>query len=218
MLVRALKDMLRMLHPFMPYITEEIWGFLPKDQPAEDNPHNFLIKERWPVYDEALTYKEEVKKLEMAMDAIRSIRNIRAEADAAPSRKLSAVILAQGQQLDTVKAGERYIRNLANITQITFTQSKDEVPEEVMSAVITGAEIFVPLDDLVDYKAEFERLTKEKKRLEGEVKRLTGKLSNEGFIKKAPEKVVNAEKEKLAKYEDMLAKVCDRLAMVEGKF
>ena len=86
-----------------------------------------------------------------------------------------------------------------------------------MSAVINGAEICIPLDDLVDYKAEFERLTKEKQKLEGEVKRVKGKLSNEGFVKKAPEKVVNEEKEKMAKYEDMLAKVIERLAMVENK-
>ena len=119
--------------------------------------------------------------------------------------------------MDTIKAGERYIKKLANITDITFTSEKSDVPEEVMSAVINGAEIFIPLDDLVDYKAEFERLTKEKTKLEGEVKRVKGKLSNEGFVKKAPEKVVNEEKEKMAKYEEMLAKVCERLAMVEKK-
>lgn len=86
-----------------------------------------------------------------------------------------------------------------------------------MSAVIDGVEIFIPLDDLVDFNAEFERLTKEKKRLEGEVKRVVGKLSNEGFLAKAPEKVINEEREKQAKYEEMLAKVSDRLAMVAGK-
>ena len=132
-------------------------------------------------------------------------------------RQLRAVILAKGDAMNTVKAGERYIKKLANITEITFTEDKGGIPEEVMSAVINGAEIFIPLDDLVDYEAELERLTKEKKKLEGEVKRVKGKLSNEGFLKKAPEKVVNEEKEKMAKYEDMLAKVCERLSMVEGK-
>lgn len=216
-LVKALKDMLRMLHPFMPYITEEIWSFLPKEAAAKDNPDNFLIKERWPEYEETAIYEKEVKKLDMAMEAIRSIRNIRAEAEAAPSRQLTAVIVAQSDALETVRAGERYIKKLANITDITFTEDKSAVPEEAMSAVIGGAEIFIPLDDLVDYKAELERLTKEKKKLEGEVKRVKGKLSNEGFVKKAPEKVVNEEKEKMAKYEAMLEKVCERLAMVEGK-
>ena len=153
----------------------------------------------------------------MAMEAIRAIRNIRAEAEAAPSKKLHAIILSTGEKADCIKAGERYIKNLANITDICFTDQKDEVPEEVMSAVIDGAEIYIPLDDLVDYKAELERLTKEKKRLEGEVSRVKGKLSNQGFISKAPEKVINEEKEKMIKYEEMLKKVAERLDLVSRK-
>lgn len=216
-LVKVLKDMLRLLHPFMPYITEEIWAYLPKGEATADNPDNFLIKESWPLYDEALTFAEEAEKLEMAMSVIKSIRNIRAEADAAPSKKLSAVILSAEGKEPVVKAGERYIKKLANITEITFIQSKAEVPEEVMSAVVAGAEVFIPLDDIMDYEAELDRLKKEKKKLEGEVKRVTGKLSNQGFISKAPEKVINEEKAKQVKYEEMLAKVCDRLSVVEKK-
>ena len=127
------------------------------------------------------------------------------------------MILAQGEKMEIIKGGERYIKDLANIGDITFVTDKSEVPEEVMSAVIAGIEIFIPLDDLVDFNAEFDRLTKEKKKLEGEVKRVAGKLSNQGFLAKAPEKVINEEKEKQAKYEDMLAKVEARLAMVAKK-
>ena len=216
-LVKVLKDMLRLLHPFMPYITEEIWTYLPKEEASADNPDNFLIKESWPLYSEELTFPEETEKLEMAMAVIKSIRNIRAEADAAPSRKLTAVILCADGKEPVVKAGERYIRKIANITDIKFAASKADVPEEVMSAVVAGAEIFIPLDDIMDYEAELDRLRKEKKKLESEVKRVVGKLSNEGFIKKAPEKVINEEKAKQVKYEEMLAKVCDRLAVVEKK-
>ena len=216
-LVSALKDMLRLLHPFMPYITEEIWTYLPKGEPAEDNSDNFLIREKWPVYSEELTFAEEAEKLEMAMAVIKSIRNIRAEADASPGKKLTAVILSTEGKEEVVKAGERYIKKIANITDITFISDKSEVPEEVMSAVVPGAEIFIPLDDIMDYEAELDRLRKEKKKLEGEVKRVTGKLSNPGFINKAPEKVVNEEKEKQVKYEEMLAKVCERLELVEKK-
>nr|WP_315021058.1 valine--tRNA ligase [uncultured Aminipila sp.] len=222
-LVRALKDMLKLLHPFMPFITEEIWSFLPKTDrevskaKAAGNPESFLIKENWPVYDAMLTFEEEVKKLDMAMETIRAIRNIRAEAEAAPGRKLRAIIVSAGKDLEYIKAGERYIMALANITEINFTENKSEVPEEVMSAVVGAVELFIPLDDLLDYKAEFERLTKEKARLEGEVKRVAGKLSNQGFVAKAPEKVINEEKEKQAKYEDMLVKVTARLALVEKK-
>lgn len=222
-LVRVLKDMLKMLHPFMPFITEEIWSYLPKtEKDLEEakkagNPDNFLIKESWPVYSEELTFEEEVKKLDMAMETIRAIRNIRAEAEAAPSRKLRAIIASTGKDLEYIKAGERHIKALANITEINFTENKSEVPEEVMSAVIGSVELFIPLDDLLDYKAEFERLTKEKARLEGEVKRVVGKLSNQGFVSKAPEKVINEEKEKQVKYEDMLEKVKARLELVEKK-
>ena len=153
----------------------------------------------------------------MAMSVIRSIRNIRAEAEAAPSKALRAVILSGEGKEETVRAGERYIKKLANITEITFITSKEDVPEEVMSAVVDGAEIFIPLDELMDYEAELERLQKEKKKLEGEVKRVKGKLSNQGFISKAPQKVVDEEKEKQVKYQEMLDKVCERLTMVEKK-
>jgi len=205
--------MLKMLHPFMPFITEEIWSYLPK----EGNKEDFLMKEAWPVYDKALEYEQEVKRIEMAMEAIRHIRNIRAEAEAAPSRKLTAFIYATGGDLEHMKAAGGHIKNLANITSIDYVDDKADVPEEVMSAVMDGAEIFIPLDDLLDYEAEHERLTKEETRLTGEVARIGGKLANEGFVSKAPEKVVNEEKEKLAKCQDMLGKVRERLAICRKK-
>ncbi len=213
-LVQCLKTMLKLLHPFMPFITEEIWSYLPKD---EEEKEAYLIKASWPVYDESKSYPKEEANLEMAMAAIRAIRNIRAEADAAPSKKLHGIILAKGEKAERIKAGERYIKSLANITEISFTEDKSSIPEEVMSAVIDGAEIYIPLDDLVDYKAEADRLAKEKKRLEGEVARVKGKLSNQGFISKAPEKVINEEKEKMIKYEEMLEKVTARLELVSKK-
>ena len=216
-LVRALKSMLILLHPFMPFITEEIWSYLPHAEAKEDNPHNFIIRAQWPEYTEELNFAEETEKLEMAMSIIKAIRNIRAEAEAAPAKKLSAAILCAEDREEVVKAGERYIQNLANITRISFIKDKKDVPEETMSAVVDGAEVYIPLDELMDYNAELERLTKEKKRLEGEVKRAAGKLSNEGFVSKAPAKVVEEEKAKKEMYEEMLAKVADRLAVVEAK-
>ena len=216
-LVKALKDMLALLHPFMPLITEEIWSYLPAGEVSEDNPNNFLIKSQWPCYNEDNTFAAESERLEMAMSIIKSIRNIRAEADAAPSKKLTAVILYGEGREETVKAGERYIKKLANITEITFINDKKDVPEETMSAVVDGAEVYIPLDDIMDYEAELDRLKKEKKKLEGEVKRVTGKLSNPGFVNKAPAKVVEEEKNKQVMYEEMLAKVIARLEIVEKK-
>ena len=212
-LVRALKDMLKLLHPFMPFITEEIWSFLPKTEEGE----GFLMSGSWPVYDRAVVFEEESATLELAMEAIRSIRNIRADADAAPSKKLRAIVLSSGKELERMKTAMSYIKNLAGIQEITFIESKEQAPEEVMSAVMNNVEIYVPLDDLLDYKAEYQRLTKEKERLAGEVKRTQGKLANESFVAKAPEKVIQAEREKLEKYQDMLAKVEERLPLVEKK-
>ena len=216
-LVMCLKNMLKMLHPFMPFITEEIWSYLPHGEEQADNPNNYLIKATWPVASAGCHFPVQETKLEMAMEAIRAIRNIRAEADAAPSRKLRAIVLAEGEKAEIMKSGERYLKSIANITEVTFTENKADIPEEVMSAVIDGAEIYVPLDDLVDYKAELDRLTKEKKKLEGEVERVVKKLSNPGFVGKAPEKVINEEKEKQVKYEEMLAKVTARLELVAKK-
>jgi valyl-tRNA synthetase len=212
-LVRTLKDLLKMLHPFMPFITEEIWSYLPK----EGNKEEFLMKESWPCFDKALEFAEETRRIEATMEAIKSIRNIRAEAEAAPARKLRAYIFAAGGSMDYMKAGEAHIKNLAGITEITYLNDKSGLPEEVMSAVTSEAEIFIPLDDLLDYRAEFERLTKEKERLLGETARIGGKLANEGFVSKAPEKVINDEREKLAKYREMLEKVTERLALIEKK-
>ena len=130
---------------------------------------------------------------------------------------MSAVIAASKDVSETISRSLIYVKNLANITDIQLTDDKTGVPDESMSAVITDAEIFIPLDDLVDFEAELERLKKEKKKLEGEVKRAKGMLSNENFVKKAPESKVAEEKAKLSNYEDMLEKVSARMDMVEKK-
>ncbi len=216
-LVSVLRQMLTLLHPFMPFITEEIWGYLPGGDPDSEDPDDFLIRGQWPVYDEARTYPKETEILETAMEIIRSIRNIRAEAEAAPGKKLHGLILAGAGKDEICRAAGPYISNLANLSDLQFIGDKSQVPEEVMSAVVDGAEVFVPLDDLMDYEAELSRLQKEKKRLEGEVKRVVGKLNNQGFVSKAPEKVVAEERAKKDKYEEMLEKVTERLALVERK-
>ena len=216
-LVSVLRQMLTLLHPFMPFITEEIWGYLPGGNPDSEDPDDFLIRGQWPVYDEARTYPKETEILETAMEIIRSIRNIRAEAEAAPGKKLHGLILAGAGKDEICRAAGPYISNLANLSDLQFIGDKSQVPEEVMSAVVDGAEVFIPLDDLMDYEAELSRLQKEKKRLEGEVKRVVGKLSNQGFVSKAPEKVVAEERAKKDKYEEMLEKVTERLALVERK-
>ena len=212
-LVMCLKNMLKLLHPFMPFITEEIWGFLPHGEDEE----GYLISAEWPKASASYVYPKAEKTVEMAMDAIKAIRNIKAEKNVAPSKKIKAIILAEGEKAETAKAGEAYLKNLANITELIFTESRAEVPADAVSAVIDGAEIYIPLDDLVDFAEEKARLEKEQKRLEGEVKRSTGMLNNPGFVSKAPEAKIQAEREKLAMYEDMLAKVKGQLEQVIAK-
>ena len=212
-LVMCLKNMLKLLHPFMPFITEEIWGFLPHG----DDEQGYLIAAEWPKTRASYIYPKAEKTVEMAMEVIKAIRNIKAEKNVAPSKKIKAIILAEGEKAETAKAGEAYLRNLANITEILFTDSKKDVPEDAVSAVIDGAEIYIPLDDLVDFADELARLEKEQKRLEGEVKRSNGMLNNPGFVNKAPEAKIQAEKEKLAMYEDMLAKVSAQIEAIKTK-
>ena len=214
-LQKALKDLIKLLHPFMPFITEEIWGFLPHtgDQTGADA---MLIRASWPTYDESLEYPECVSRIETAIETIKAVRNIRVEAEAAPSRKLSMIVRTDTLG-DTISRTADIIKNIANVTEIAIEGTDGAAPKDVMSAVIDGAEILIPLEDLVDFEAELERLQKEKVRLEGEVLRVEKKLSNKGFVEKAPAAVVEQEREKRAKYNEMLATVVARLESMGAK-
>jgi valyl-tRNA synthetase len=193
----------------MPYITEEIWGFLPQDGDKKGR-DAMLIRAEWPVYDPDMDYADSVRRLETAMAVIKAVRNIRAEAEAAPGRKLNLIIKTDSLKDDIEAVAER-IRKLANVVDIDIKDSSFDMPDDVMTAVIDGAEIAVRLDDLVDRDAEIERLTKEKKRLESEVERVEKKLANKGFTEKAPAKLVEEERAKGEKYREMLATVAARL-------
>ena len=212
-LVKCLKSMLKLLHPFMPFITEEIWSFLPREEGAKQ----FLMLESWPAYDPSMNYEQDKQVLNLSMEIIKAIRGIRHEAEALPSRKLHAVILAEKDQEEAAKAGERYVKTLGNLEGISWIASKDELPEETMSAALPGVEVYVPLDDLMDYEAEYARLKKEEERLTKEVARVTNQLANEKFVSRAPAHVIQAERDKLAGYQDMLEKTLARIPVVEKK-
>ena len=213
-LIYVLKSLLKLLHPFMPFITEEIWGFLPK---TGDEKEEYLINSNWPKYEESKRFSEESAEVELAMETIRAIRNIRAEVEASPSKKLTATIVAGEKETGMLKVEENSLKDLGGLTELNFVGSKEEAPKDSMTAVISGAEIYIPMEELIDFKAEAERLNKELKRLEGEVKRGEGKLANEGFVSKAPAKVIEEEKEKLANYKEMLAKVQEQLKVISEK-
>jgi valyl-tRNA synthetase len=204
-LLNVLENILKLLHPFMPFITEEIWQHLP-------NRENPLIVSSWPIYNKEYFDKEAEKRMAFIMEAIKGIRNARQEMNIAPSRKARTIFVTKDENVaDMLNYGERYFINLASAEDIEIVGDKSTLGEDNISVVLDKCEIFIPLMDLIDFDKEIERLEKEKGKLEDELKRVRGKLSNEGFVKKAPEKVVEAEREKQKKYEDMMEKVFERL-------
>ena len=156
-------------------------------------------------------------RIEQAKEIIRSIRNIRAEAGAAPSKRLNAVIAASPENIEALLREESHMKKLAGLAAIDYTADKTGIPEESASAVTSGAEVFIPLSELIDYKAEFERLNKEKTRVANDIARIGAKLANPGFTGKAPARLVDAERERLAVCEETAAKLAARLAVVEKK-
>lgn len=204
-LVYVLKGILKILHPFMPFITEEIWQSLPGTDKA-------LIITEWPKYNAELKFEASEKGIEFIKTAIKGIRNARAEMNIAPSRKANVIFVTESEEVrGYLENGKRYFINLAGAESIQIVSDKNGIGEDNISVVLDRCEIYLPLKDLIDYDKEIERLEKEKEKLEGEIKRVVGKLSNKGFVDKAPAKVVEEEKEKQKKYEDMLNKVLERL-------
>ena len=171
---------------------------------------------KWPEYSDALSFAAEEKEIETIKEAVRAIRNVRTGMNVAPSRKAKVIVVsADASVRDIFKDGEIYFKPLAYASEVAIQDDEAGIPEDAVSAVIAGARLFMPFAELVDISAEIERLTKEEARLQGEIKRSNGMLSNEKFISKAPEAKVNEEKEKLAKYEQMLKDVSARLAAIK---
>lgn len=209
-LVKVMKDMLKLLHPFMPFITEEIWQYLPGGEDA-------LIVSDWPKVDIDKSYKSSEEEINFAMEIIKSIRNIKAEMDVKPSKKIKGYFVPKNQKYKEYLINiERHLDNLINLEDMKIAVSKDEIKEDAASSVIDGLEIYLPLSELIDFEKEKERLTKEKDKLESEIKRAEGKLKNKSFVEKAPEKIVNEEKDKLEKYKDMYQKVLDRINQINS--
>ncbi len=208
-LVKVLKDMVKLLHPFMPFITEEIWSHLP-------NTKSDLITAEWPVVVEKYTNATAEKSMAVIMEAIKNVRNVRAEMDVKPSRKAKIIVTANEEIANMFLENSNYFEALASASELEIDE-KANVPEDAIAIVTEGAELFLPLADLVDFSKEIERLEKEQKKLEGEVERVVRKLANQGFVAKAPEKLIDAEKEKQAKYQAMLDNVLERIEAMKAK-
>ncbi len=200
-LVHVLSNTLVLLHPFMPFITEEIWLHLPHEGET-------IMRTTWPEFDENLVFETEDKQMSMIMDAIKAVRNTRAGMNVPPSRKAKLYIKTEDK--DVFANGQNYFKKLASASEVEFVDA--DVEENTVSVVSSGAVIYLPVGDLVDIEKERERLNKEKETLEAEVKRVQGKLNNPGFTAKAPAHLVEEERQKGIKYQEMLDKVLESLA------
>ena len=203
-LVYVMNNTLKLLHPFMPFITEEIWQALPHTGES-------IMVAKFPEYSEELNFSEEEKEFGRVVDAIRAIRNARAEMNVPPSRK--AKVYIETQYPEAFKAGERFFFRLAGASEVEI--APEVKLEGAVSAVTDSARIFIPLADLIDKEKELARLNKELAACEKDISIISGKLDNEKFMAKAPEKIVEQEKEKLARAKERMENIKESLKALQ---
>ena len=206
----VLIDALKLLHPYMPFITEEIFCTLQSEEES-------IMISRWPEYSEDKNYPKEEKDIEIIKEAVRGIRNIRTEMNVAPSKKATVYVVSEDEGIRrTFEEGKLFFATLSYASEVLVQKDKTGIADDAVSVMIAGAALYIPFAELVDIQAEIERLEKEEKRLEGEIARCEGMLKNEKFISKAPEAKVAEEKEKLAKYTNLAEQVKARLAQLKA--
>ena len=209
-LAHVLDQILRLLHPIMPFVTEEIWENIPHEGES-------LVVAEYPTVRPELSDEAATKGMDVLMELIRSVRNIRSEVNTPLSKKINILIKTNDETVETfLSANTSYIERFCNPEELTISKSI-EAPEEAMTAVITGAEIYLPLAGLINIEEEIARLEKELDKWNKEVKRVQGKLANEKFVSNAPEKIVQEEKAKEAEYLERQATVSDRIAVLKQK-
>ena len=206
----VLIDALKLLHPYMPFITEEIFCTLQSEEES-------IMISRWPDYSEDKNYPKEEKDIEIIKEAVRGIRNIRTEMNVAPSKKATVYVVSEDEGIRrTFEEGRLFFATLSYASEVLVQKDKTGIADDAVSVMIAGAALYIPFAELVDIQAEIERLEKEEKRLAGEIARCEGMLKNEKFISKAPEAKVAEEKEKLAKYTNLAEQVKARLAQLKA--
>ena len=197
-LVYVLDQFLRLLHPFMPFITEEIWQAIPHEG-------SFLMLADWPKYDENLNFSIEAAHMESVMNAIRSIRNRRAEMNVPPSKKSTLYVVSDKGEI--FRQGTGFICRLAYADQVIICDVDPEGHENMVCVVTNDAKLYIPLEELIDFEKELARIEKEKANCIKQIAMFEGKLSNEAFVSRAPEKVVAEQREKLEKNRALLAQL-----------
>ena len=204
-LVYVMSNTLKLLHPFMPFITEEIWQTLPHEGDS-------IMISAWPEYDPALDFSADEAEMERVMEAIRAIRNRRAQMNVPPSKKAKVIVETAYQ--DTFANGAKYIERLASASEVEVAAQVD-APEGAVSIVTADAKIFIPLDQLVDIKAELARLNKERDAALKQAAGIEAKLANENFVTRAPEHVVQTQRDNLARLKDQIAKLEESIAAIQ---
>lgn len=208
-LAYVLDRTLRMIHPFMPFISEEIWQHLPHSGDT-------ITLAEWPKYDPAFEAPQAVEEMGLLMDVIRAVRNIRAEVNVPMSKKIELLVKPVSQsELRIVESNAHYIRRFCNTSDFAVSVEAT-VPDKAMTAVVSGAELYLPLAGLIDISQEIARLEKEAEHLNKEVERVEKKLANEGFVSKAPAKVIEEERAKMADYSSKRDKVLARIHELKG--
>ncbi len=204
----VLINALKLLHPYMPFITEEIFCTL---QSQEES----IMVSDWPVYKEEWHFEKEEKDIELIKEAVRGIRNVRTEMNVAPGKKAHVFVVSENEDaLNAFSEGKLFFAALASASEVTIQRNKEGIAQDAVSVVIAGVTLYIPFAELVDLKQELERLQKEEKRLTGELARVNGMLNNEKFMSKAPEAKIAEERAKLEKYTQMMEQVKERIAQL----
>jgi len=204
----VLINSLKLLHPYMPFITEEIFCNLSDEES--------IMISKWPEYKEEWNFAKEEKAVETIKEAVRGIRNSRTGMNVPPSRKAKVFVVSDDERVrDIFEKGKVFFTTLAYASEVVIQSDKSGIDEDAVAVLIPNATVYMPFSDLVDIDKEIERLKNEEKKLEGELKRVNGILSNEKFISKAPEAKINEEKEKLSKYTIMMEQVKERLKTLQ---
>ena len=201
----VLVNALKLLHPYMPFITEEIFRNLTGEES--------IMISAWPEYKEAWSFAEEEGSVELIKEAVRAIRNTRSSMNVPPSKKAKVYVVSESGRVRSVFEGSRsFFAALAYASEVCVQADKAGIGEDAVSALIPQAAVYMPFAELVDLEKELERLKKEEERLTKELARVNGMLNNEKFMSKAPQSKIDEEKEKLAKYTQMMAQVKEHLA------
>ena len=200
-LIKALK----LLHPFVPFVTEEIFTTLQDEEET-------IMLSKWPVFEQKYNFEKEEKAIELIKTAVKNIRNIRTEMNVAVSKRIKTFVVSDKEEVRKIfEEGKVFFASLARASEVIIQSDKSGISEDAVCAAVQNGMIYMPFAELVDIEKEKQRLSREKERLVKEVDRVVKKLSNQGFVSKAPEKVIDEEKAKEEKYRALLAQVQQQL-------